>query len=139
MHIVYLGCPFSACQITCRWVYEKISGRAVVAGSSGGHALDVFYVEVLGSRAKRWVQSGPVQPAAGRGRSEVVCVCTLLMFTLQQARHRSDHTVDRQVAGASEQYDPSMGEQRAAGSSRDGDKRTGAVNCLGEEGKRQES
>lgn len=85
------------------------------------------------------VQSNPQRDAVEARLFVCVCVCTLLMFTLQQARHRSDHTVDRQVAGASEQYDPSMGEQRAAGSSRDGDKRTGAVNCLGEEGKRQES
>lgn len=55
---------------TCWWVYEWIKGRTIVAGSSGGHALDELYMEVLESRAKRWVQ-----PAAGRGWSEVVCVC----------------------------------------------------------------
>lgn len=82
---------------TCRWVYEWIKGRTVAAGSSGGHALDALYMEVLGSRAERWVgpvQSNPQWDAVGARLR--VCVCVLvLMFTLQRARHRSGHTVDK--------------------------------------------
>lgn len=72
---------------TCRWVYEWIKGRTIVAGSSGGHALDVLYMEVLGSWAERW-------DAVGARLCVCVCECVVDVY-FAAARYRSGHTVDK--------------------------------------------
>jgi hypothetical protein len=88
MNDAYLGCPFSAWK--CLPVDTRADGLQscrswIIRRTCVGRALHV----------RPWISDGVLGPvlaaAAGRGRIEIV---TVLMFTLRQARHRSDHTLD---------------------------------------------